>query len=111
VNGSAAVGSTRFTTMSLLPRYGSRSGSGGTTAMPPGGSASISSAFAFAMFSSEPRNSRCAGPMFVITPTSGRTNDVSHAICPAPRMASSLMQISVSSSIRQIVSGTPTSVL
>ena len=49
--------------------------------------------------------------MFVITPTLGRTNDVSHAICPAPRMASSLMQISVSSSIRQIVSGTPTSVL
>ena len=97
--------------MSERVRYGSRSGSSGTTATPPVGSASISSALARAMFSIVPSSSRCAGPMFVITPTSGLTNEVSHAIWPRPRMPSSLMQISVSSSIRQIVRGTPISVL
>ncbi len=49
--------------------------------------------------------------MFVITPMSGRTNDASHAIWPSPRIASSVMQSSVSSSSRQSVSGTPISVL
>ena len=110
-NGSGASRSTRSMRMSSRCKYGSSSGSGGTIAMPSAGSASISSAFARAMFSSEPRNSRCAGPMFVITPMFGRTNDASHSICPGPRIPSSLMQISVSSSIRQNVSGTPISVL
>ena len=92
-------------------RYGSSSGSSGTIAMPPGGSASISSALARATFATVPTSSRCTGPMFVITPTSGRVNEASHAIWPRPRMPISLMQTSVSSSIRQSVSGTPSSLL
>jgi hypothetical protein len=63
------------------------------------------------MFSSEPRNSMCAGPMFVITPIWGRTKDASHAICRGPRMPISLITTSVSCSVRQMVSGTPISVL
>ena len=79
----AEVGSsTRLTTMSVRVRYGSSSGSSGTTATPPGGSASISSAFARATFSIVSTSSRCTGPTFVITPTSGLTNDASHAIWP-----------------------------
>ena len=47
----------------------------------------------------------------MITPTSGRANAHSSAICPNPRIASSRMQISVSSSRRQSVNGTPISLL
>ena len=43
----------------------------GTTAIPPAGSASSSSAFARAMFSMLPSCSRCAGAIAVMTPTSG----------------------------------------
>ena len=49
--------------------------------------------------------------MFVITPMSGRANEASHAIWPRPRMPISPMQTSVSASIRQSVSGTPSSLL
>ena len=49
--------------------------------------------------------------MFVITPMSGRANAHSSAIWPKPRIASSRMQISVSGSTRQSVSGTPISLL
>ncbi len=46
--------------------------SAGTIAIPPGGSASSSSAFARATFSMLPSSSRCAGAIAVMTPTSGR---------------------------------------
>ena len=49
--------------------------------------------------------------MFVITPMSGRVNAQSSAIWPKPRIAISTMQISVSGSTRQTVSGTPISAL
>ena len=97
--------------MSSRVRYGSSSGSSGTTAVPPGGSASISSAFARATFSTVPTSSRCTGAMFVISATSGRANEASHAIWPRPRMPISTMQTSVSGSSRQSVSGTPSSLL
>ena len=98
--------------MSARARYGSSSGSSsGTTAIPPGGSASISSAFARATFSTVSTSSRWTGPTFVISATSGRANDASHAIWPRPRIPISTMQSSVSGSIRQSVSGTPSSLL
>ena len=92
-------------------RYGSSSGSSGTTATPPGTIASTSSAFARATFSTVSTSSRCTGPTFVITPTCGRANDASHAIWPRPRIPISVMQTSVSGSIRHSVSGTPSSLL
>ena len=49
--------------------------------------------------------------MFVISATSGRANDASHAIWPSPRMPISTMQTSLSGSSRQSVSGTPSSLL
>ncbi len=55
----------------------------------PAAARRAASAFARATFSSVPTSSRCTGPMFVITPMSGRANDASHAIWPSPRIASS----------------------
>ena len=49
--------------------------------------------------------------MFVISPISGRANEASQAIWPSPRMPISTRQSSVSGSIRQSVSGTPSSLL
>ena len=97
--------------MSVRVRNGSSSGSSGTTATPPGGSAAINSAFARATFSIVSTSSRCTGPTFVITPMSGRAVSASCAIWPSPRIPISLMQTSVSSSIRHSVSGTPSSLL
>ena len=54
-------------------RYGSSSGSpAGTTAIPPGGSASIASAFARATSATVPTSSRCSGPMEVTSASVGR---------------------------------------
>ena len=53
--------------MSVRARYGSSSGSSGTTATPPGGSASTSSALARATFTTVSTSSRCTGPMFVMS--------------------------------------------
>ena len=77
----------RWISMSSRPRYGSSSGSSGTTAVPPAGSAPTTSAFARATFSTVPSSSRCTGPMLVITPTSGRAIAHSSAICPEPAHA------------------------
>ena len=66
--------------MSSRVRYGASSGSSGTTAVPPGGSAATTSDFALATFSTVPSSSRCTGPMLVITPTSGFATAHSSAI-------------------------------
>ena len=103
----ASGSATRTTAMSPRPTGKSC----GTTAVPPAGSASISSDFALTTPSSEPTSSRCAGPTFVTIPSRGRAMLQSSAIWPKPRIASSTMQISVSGSRRQRVSGTPSSAL
>ena len=72
---------------------------------------SISSALARATFSTVPTSSRWTGAIFVISPISGRANAASQAIWPSPRMPISTMQTSVSGSMRQSVSGTPSSLL
>ena len=96
--------------MSSRSRCGSSSGaSAGTTAMPPGGSAAIASAFASATRSTVPTSSRCSGPIDVTSATSGRAIAQSAAICPSPRMPISVTRISVSGSSRQTVSGRPIS--
>ena len=77
-------------------RCGASSGSpAGTTAVPPGRRPAMSSAFAAAIASSVPSSSRCTGPTFVITPTSGSAIAASSAICPAPRIAISSTSTSV----------------
>ena len=91
--------------MSSRPRNGSRSGSSGTIAVPPAGSAATTSAFACATFSTVPSSSRCTGPMLVITPMSGRAIAHSSAIWPSPRIPISQTTTSVSGSIRVSVSG------
>ena len=79
--------------------------------MPPAGSASTSSLLARTTPSSVPTFSRWTGPMVTTTPISGRVSSASSAICPNPRIASSVMQICVSGSSRQSVRGTPISLL
>ncbi len=58
-----------------------------------------------------PNSSRCAGPMRVITPMSGRAIWQSAATWPAPRVPISAITSSVSSAIRVRVSGSPISLL
>ena len=77
--------------------------------MPPGGSATIASAFASATRSTVPTSSRCSGPIDDTTTTSGRAIAQSSAICPSPRMPISVTRISVSGSSLQTVSGRPIS--
>ena len=71
----------------------------------------ISSAFASATRSTVPTSSRCTGPTFVITPTSGRAIWASSRICPMPRIAISSTSSSVPCSASSTVSGSPISVL
>ena len=85
--------------------------SAGTTAVPPAGSAAITSAFASATFSTVPSSSRCSGPMCGMTAMSGRAIALSAAICPSPRMPISVTRIFVSGSSRHTVSGRPISLL
>ena len=68
-------------------------------------------AFSAAIASSVPSCSRCTGPMFVMSPTSGSAIATSSAICPAPRIAISRTRTSVPSGAPRIVSGRPISVL
>ena len=86
-----------------------RGASAGTTAMPPGGSAAIASAFASATRSTVPTSSRCSGPIEVTSTRCGRATAQSSAIWPSPRMPISVTRISVSGSSRQTVSGRPIS--
>ena len=81
----------------------------GTTATPPGGSASTASALARTTFSSVPTSSRCSGPSCVTSVTSGRATAASSAIWPSPRIPSSTTSTSVSGSSRSTVSGSPIS--
>ena len=86
-NGSGASRSTRSTTMSVRCRYGSSSGSSAARSRrrrPQRRRAARPSPRRRSR--SLPRNSRCTGPMFVITTMSGLVNDASHSICPRPRM-------------------------
>src|SRR3954452_18298543 len=92
-------------------RWRSSSGSSaGRTAVPPGFSAAISSAFAAAMFSMLPSSSRWTGPMLTMTPTSGSAISASSAIWPLPRIAISRTRTSVPRGAPRIVSGRPISV-
>ena len=68
-------------------------------------------AFSAAIASSDPSCSRCTGPTFVMSPTSGSAIATSSAICPAPRIAISSTRTSVPSGAPRIVSGSPISVL
>ena len=66
-------------------RWESSSGSlAGTTHAAPGRRSRISSALAAATRSTVPSSSRCTGPTFTITPTSGAAIAASSAICPSP---------------------------
>ena len=60
--------------------------------------------------STVPSSSRCTGPTFTITPTSGSATATSSAICPSPRMAISSTSASVPRGASRIVSGSPISV-
>src|SRR3954454_17588914 len=92
-------------------RWRSSSGSSaGRTAVPPGFSAAISSAFAAAMFSMLPSSSRWTGPMLTMTPTSGSAISASSAIWPSPRIAISSTRTSVPGGAPRIVSGRAISV-
>src|SRR3954452_11567072 len=119
VNGSVRPGGSSLTSppgpnvtvVTSARRCGSSSGSpAGVTAVPPGSSAAISSAFVAAIASTLPSSSRCTGPMLTITPTSGSAIAASSAICPAPRIAISRTRTSVPGGAPSTVSGRPISV-
>ena len=83
----------------------------GTTAVPPGGSAAISSPFARATPSSESDELQVHRADVRDHADLGPRDPHSAAIWPKPRIASSRTQTSVSGSSRQSVSGTPISLL
>ena len=76
-------------------------------AVPPGSSPAKISALAAAMPSSEPKDSRCAGAMVVMTAMCGRTNCVSGVISPAALMPISKTPNCAVSGMRASISGTP----
>ncbi len=96
--------------MSSRVRYGSSGPAAGTTAVPPGGSAAIASAFASATRSTVPRSSRCSGPTCGTT-TSVGTRERHTAPRPGRGHASPVSATStrVSGSSRHTVSGRPIS--
>ena len=80
-----------------------------STAVPPGRSPSRISSFALQIPSREPRNSMCDTPMLVMTATSGCACTVMREISPKSDMPISSTAASVSSSMRNTVSGMPIS--
>ena len=77
------------------------------TATPPGSNPENISAFASAIFSVVPKNSRCTGSTVVTMATCGRTSAVSGVISPAWFMPISNTPKRTPDGMRASVSGTP----